>query len=306
MMQDVIINRRQQSREAISAVDEAYLMLSAFQTIGVDVWDVMIQYEKSATKEKEFCGRRRLSFMWESVEHWLEDSLCSLIVKPHLPKDTSTHALVQLDDLTAEVVARVQQFAFCVTETSPGSFQAFVAVWLGATDYKQTKQGMIVATGADKGATGALRLAGSFNTKQKHRRADGSYPRVRLVMVEHSRIVTVADLRAVGLYVDVPPVSHPPAPSATQIAPHKRRRVGSARRVPSYDKALQSVQVKDDGEPDRSAADLLFAVTCFRWRPPLSPDEVAALLMQHSEKARKRKDADWYIQNTINEALQRA
>jgi hypothetical protein len=80
------------------------------------------------------------------------------------------------------------------------------------------------------------------------------------------------------------------------------------RRIPSYAKSLASVRRKDDGEPDRSAADLLFAVTCLRWKPPLTPEEISNLLYEHSEKVddKNQQAAAEYVELTIQEAMRRA
>ncbi len=77
------------------------------------------------------------------------------------------------------------------------------------------------------------------------------------------------------------------------------------RTVPSYEKCLQSVAIKtkgkDAGKPDRSFADLLFAVTCLDWK--FSVDETVALLKRVSAKARAKKDD--YAERTVRLALSR-
>jgi hypothetical protein len=59
------------------------------------------------------------------------------------------------------------------------------------------------------------------------------------------------------------------------------------------------VKLKQDGKPDRSDADLLFAVTCFDWK--FSFDETVALLKRVSAKAKARRDD--YAERTVRVAL---
>ncbi len=71
------------------------------------------------------------------------------------------------------------------------------------------------------------------------------------------------------------------------------------RTPPSYERCLQSVKLKTNGKPDRSDADLLFAVTCLDWG--FSFAETGALLNQVSAKARARRDD--YVQRTVTIAF---
>jgi hypothetical protein len=57
--------------------------------------------------------------------------------------------------------------------------------------------------------------------------------------------------------------------------------------------------LKLNGKPDRSAADLLFAVTCLNWK--VAFDETVMLLKRVSEKAQARKDD--YAERTVKLAL---
>lgn len=125
---------------------------------------------------------------------------------------------------------------------------------------------------------------------------------MRLAYSKASHSVRVADLEAAGLLAEIE-VEVP----AEKVLRFKRRGAPPLR-IPSYAKSLASVRRKDDGEPDRSAADLLFAVTCLRWRPPLTPQEIADLLYEHSEKVAEKNQhaAADYVELTIEEAMRRA
>lgn len=289
----------------IQAIAEARTMLSAFMSVGISNFGVtrknvigeVVSYRK--IDANRLLGR--LSKMLEDAERECH----SVIVRPFYKCETSL-TIVQADDLDEARKERITPFAFCVTETSPANFQAFLCV-LPGDDYRHglswIRRHVNAALDADSGATCAARLAGTLNTKQVHCRSDGSYPRVRLIHVKAARVVKTVELREAGLFVDVQPspkrMPYIPAPNDGRFT--------RARRLPSYEKALASVQLKDDGKPDRSAADLLFAVTCLRWSPSIPKEEIASLLMRHSEKAQERKkDVEWYVETTIDEALRRA
>ena len=130
---------------------------------------------------------------------------------------------------------------------------------------------------------------------------------MRLVLVKHGHLVTIADLDAAGLLPAAPPTVRQRTAIVTRCPPvPKRRSIGRqiVRRVPRYAKALADAPLKDDGTPDRSKADLLFARTClFYWQPPLLREEIAALLLKHSEKAQKHSDSTWYVESTIDAAI---
>ena len=85
-----------------------------------------------------------------------------MIVRPHGPAVT----FIQLDDLKAENLARLAPAVFLILETSPGNFQAWVAM------RGRGGQGLCApvrkGTGADPTASGATRVAGSLNFKDKY------------------------------------------------------------------------------------------------------------------------------------------
>ena len=299
--------QREESQGGVHAQAEARSMLSAFISVGVGAFGVTRKNTEGKAvgyvrvEAHELLGR--LANLLPAAERKCH----SVIIRPFYETETLL-TLVQVDDLDLARAKRLVPFSFCITETSPANFQAFVCIADGAGEYATLRRQMNAASNADRGATCAGRLAGSLNTKLVHRRDDGSFPRVRLAHVASGLVVKVEDLRAAGLLADVIPQQPRVVANLTRF----RRPNNYAppahthqRRIPSYAKALADVQRKDNGEPDRSAADLLFAVTCLRWRPPLTSEEIAALLMEHSEKARERKDAEWYVETTIQEAKRR-
>jgi hypothetical protein len=298
---------RQQSEESQGgeqSLAEARTMISAFMSVGIGAFGVT---RKGKTTSYMRFQAEMLLWRLPSLLQKAEQKQQSVIIRPFYEYET-TLAIVQNDDLSLDGARRLAQFSLCITETSPNNYQSFLcAVPNTEEDYAQVRRGMNQALDADRGATCAGRLAGTLNTKPIHLHADGNYPRVRLAHVASERFVKVSELRAAGLLNKPQNVS--PIRRAYTLDADKRTRLmrNNVRRLPSYEKALSSVRLKEDGEPDRSAADLLFAVTCLRWIPPLSREEIAGLLMEHSEKAQERKtDADWYIETTIDEAVRRA
>jgi hypothetical protein len=180
---------------------------------------------------------------------------------------------VQFDDLGASQLDRVRGFSFLVLETSPENFQAWVAV----TDTSsETIRRVKKAAGADLNASGATRLAGSYNFKSKH---SPDYPRVRLHSIAPLYAVTVDELDRAGV---VAPEEH--TPSAPRHAPTHRR--GHSLLVwPSYSRSLaDEPDARNHEGKDRSAADFNFCLISIDrgW----SVEATTNQLMVESEKAK--------------------
>jgi hypothetical protein len=210
-------------------------------------------------------------------------------------------ALIQVDDCTASERDLLAPVSFLVAETSGNNFQAWLALPTTTSDDERKRirerlfKGALLGTPANVGAGNAMRWVGSLNCKPERRRTDGSFPRVRLIASSFGRYTTEAELESYGLLA-------PHAPACDSFSPVKRTKaVDNAvpRTPPSYERCLQSVRLKKNGKPDRSFADLLFAVTCLDWK--FSFDETVALLKQVSAKARARRDD--YVQRTVTIAF---
>ena len=104
------------------------------------------------------------------------------------PLAARARSLIQLDDLSPSQLDRVRGFSFLVLETSPESLQAWLAVQgADAVISRRIKK----AAGADPSASGATRIAGSYNFKPKY---VPDYPRVRLQSIAPKRIVPLPSL----------------------------------------------------------------------------------------------------------------
>jgi RepB DNA-primase from phage plasmid len=207
----------------------------------------------------------------------------NVIVRPR----PAQAALIQLDDLDATGVDRVKPAAFLVLRTSPGSYQAWVAV--SDADAEFTRR-LRKGTGADPNASGATRVSGSLNFKAKYAPA---FPLVETVHVHPGRVVTRDMLEALGV-VALPEKAEPSSPR-TRVSP----RLSNARRWPDYRRCVENAPLARDGQhPDISRADFTWCLIAIDWG--WGVEETAARLMQESRKAQENGEA--YAQRTARNA----
>jgi RepB DNA-primase from phage plasmid len=190
----------------------------------------------------------------------------NVIVRPHGPGVS----FVQLDDLAGDQLARVAAVAFLVVETSAGNHQAWLA--MPGRQTKEFVRRIKKATGADTGASGAIRLAGSVNYKPEHA---PDYPRVTIREAAPGRTVTAAELERRGLVAAPEVYASLPPPRFVRNA-----------KWPSYDKALAGAPINTEGTgPDRSRADYVWCMTAISWGFEIG--ETAMQLMREDSKARQ-------------------
>jgi hypothetical protein len=254
-----------------SEVAEASVMLDLFQGLGVQSFSLTLTDDT---------GRKVAFRRNESVELLRSELPCLLFTACEkrlnvIVRPIAAHRLsfIQLDDLSASQLDRVRAFSFLVLETSPENFQAWVAV----TDASpETIRRVKKAAGADLNASGATRLAGSYNFKSKYA---PNYPRVRLHSIAPLHVVTVGELNRAGL---IAPDEQ--TPCAPRHAPTHRRRHRSLV-WPSYARCLADAPSARNHEgKDRSAADFNFCLISIDrgW----SVEATAIQLMADSEKAK--------------------
>jgi hypothetical protein len=201
-----------------------------------------------------------------------EEQRHNVIVRPR----SSVATLIQLDDLGEDAAARLRPVSFLVLRTSPGSYQAWVAVSDADVGFaRRLRQG----AGADLTASGATRISGSMNFKEKY--APG-YPRVETVHASPGRVATRAELEVLGVVA-------PLEKSAPAVIPVSRQRA-SARGWPSYQRCVENAPpARGGGRPDISRADFTFCLLAIDWG--WSVEETAARLMQESGKAQENGEA---------------
>jgi hypothetical protein len=202
----------------------------------------------------------------------------NLIIRP-IGKDT---AFVQLDDLNAQQLDRVRPAVFIVHATSPGNYQAWIAVSgvaEGKEQFKEfTRRVRRAVGGNDKSASHATRVAGTENFKLKYAPA---FPIVTILETHPGRIMTPGQLEALGLLAAAEPVKA----EQLKFTRQAERRPAGERQWPSYEKSLAGAPLGDNG-PDRSRADFWWSYLALQrgW----SIEDTEAKLLEVSEKARER------------------
>lgn len=254
-----------------SEVAEASVMLDLFQGLGVESFS--LTFTDDTGRKVAFRRNRSVELLRSELPCLLFTSCekrLNVIVRPIA---APTLTLIQLDDLSASQLDRVRGFSFLVLETSPENFQAWVAV----TDASpETIRRVKKAAAADLNASGATRLAGSYNFKSQYA---PNYPRVRLHSIAPLHAVTVGELDRAGL---IAPEEHTPCAPRHALTHQRRHRLLV---WPSYARCLADASGARNHEgKDRSAADFNFCLISIDrgW----SVEATANQLMAESEKAK--------------------
>jgi RepB DNA-primase from phage plasmid len=180
---------------------------------------------------------------------------------------------------------------FLILETSPGSFQAWLAIAGSVEDgfARRLKNG----TGADVNASGATRIAGSFNFKPKYA---PNFPRVAIRQAQPGRMTDADELDRLGLVAaaeiapDLPPFRAAPARIST----------GGNRKWPSYAICLDRAPLNSNQDgPSTSHADLAFCMTAITWG--WSVEDTARRLMEEPESKAHRR-GEKYTMDTARKA----
>jgi hypothetical protein len=262
-------------------------MLDAFASVGVRAFDVTLTDIKGDKIPRGFQANRGVDQLRASIGPQLEAAARArenFIIRPR----STTATLVQLDDLSAEAAAAIARYAFMVLCTSPGNFQAWVAVKDAPPDFaRRLRKG----AGADPSASGATRISGSLNFKTKYAPA---FPLVEITEANAGRITTADELTSAGL---VAPAEEPPARAFLRVSP--ARRAGKAKRWPSYALCVQNAPPVHQGErPDISRADFTWCMMSIDWGHGV--EDTARRLMEESTKAQENGES--YAMQTANRA----
>lgn len=251
-----------------SQTAEALKMLDVFASVGVRRFDI-----EHIDINQQHRGFRRVQTLEQTRESipFLVDRAAhrhnNLIVRPHSDDVT----LIQLDDLPVATLERVRPVAFLILNTSPGNFQAWLAV-RGAGDDADLRRRVKKATGADQSASGATRVAGTMNFKRKY---EPNFPTVAIENSQPGKTVSPAELEALEL------IAPPEPPRQATVF-----RNSKGDKWPSYEKCLEAAPLNHGGDgPDVSRADFTFALIASDWGNPA--EQVAARLMEYSTKARE-------------------
>jgi RepB DNA-primase from phage plasmid len=116
-------------------------------------------------------------------------------------------AFVQLDDLAPEQLKQVRDAVCIIHATSPGNYQAWIAVSgvpEGKDQSKEFARRVREAVGSyDKSASGATRVAGTENFKVKYA---PRFPTVTIEETHPGRVMTLEQLQSMGLLAEPEPV----------------------------------------------------------------------------------------------------
>jgi RepB DNA-primase from phage plasmid len=262
-------------------------MLSAFASVGARMFDLSFTDLAGAKVEGLQRPGRGLEEMRRTIGRILLDAARrqhNVIIRPR----SATALLIQLDDFTAEKVARAEPFAFMTLCTSPGSYQVWLAVSDGPQESdreaaRQFRTRVRRGAEADQSATGAVRIAGSLNFKTKYA---PSFPMIEIARLESGKTVTVAALEEAGLLAaHEEPASQPPA-SVPPSPPRQRAQASAPWHWPDYQQSLRGAPLKGDGTPDRSLADFMWCKWAIQRGHGI--EETAEKLAEVSTKAQER------------------
>jgi len=252
---------------------EARALLDLYASVGATSFDVT--WTNAHAEKQRFRRGMSLAALTRTLPRLLDEATRrqhNLIVRPN----GTDRTFIQLDDLTADRLPRIAPPVFLQLQTSPGSFQAWLAI-AGSVE-KDFGTRLKRGTGADVNASGATRIAGSLNFKEKYA---PDFPRVVIHQANAGRLTSVIELERLGLVA--------PAEILPTLSPSPARNsVGGNRTWPSYTYCLDRapLNAREDG-PDTSKADIVWCMTAIDWG--FGVEETARRLMEEPDsKAYKR------------------
>jgi hypothetical protein len=254
--------------------------LEAFLSVGARPVEVGLKDDRDGRK-----GRMVRTVAFETADRFAG-------ALPALLAESDAHAwslivrlrgegIVQVDDCGARAVELLSPLSFLVAETSPGNYQAWLAVAEPEIDEIRRRIFAGLASqglNGNGGAYGAMRWPGSRNHKPERGGGNGA-PLVRVVSSSPGRKVTVGELGQANLLPELPEV----LPSAERPAVT----FSGPQRWPDYDLCLSS-------KPSRSEADASFVTLSFR--RGFTASEIAVKLAEVSERARGNRR---YVERTV-------
>jgi len=248
-------------------------MLEAFGSVGAETFDLTLTNlggEKIGFHRGKSPGelRRDLPTLLDQATERQQN----IILRPRGRRV----AFIQLDDLPASGIETVKASSFLALETSPGNFQAWIALPAGSADDDFACR-LRKGAGADPTASGATRIAGSLNFKDKYA---PDFPRVEITYCALGLLVSKDQLTALEL------VAAPEAAPASPFRVSPARPGPGRRKWPSYAKCLQGAPPNHGNTgPDVSRADFTWCMTAIDWG--WSIEDTTARLMEESAKAQE-------------------
>jgi hypothetical protein len=266
-------------------------MLDAFASVGARTCDLTIttryggkeNFQQAVPVDRLRSGIAAILDKAAEAEH-------NVIVRPRGPGV----GFVQLDDLNAIAAQRVRDVAFLGLRTSPGNHQAWVAIPPADSARGDLARSLRKTVGADLAASGATRIAGSLNFKDKYA---PDFPRVELIFNMPRLTASKEKLARLGLIALGDPPRGQPATAAHFAYNESPRGSGgypsriaakrpAGRKWPSYARCVEGApEARAGGRPDISRADFTWCMIAIDWG--WSVEETAARLMEQSPKARE-------------------
>ena len=245
----------------------ANFMLEAFASVGAAKFDLTLttcQGEKESFRRAVPIERLRRT-MPDILDRATNEQL-NVIIRPVSPP-----VFLQLDDLDSAACERVQHVSFLILETSPQSFQSWIAV--PSVEDEEFARRLKKGVGADPSASGATRVAGSFNFKAKY---SPDFPRVAVVHANPGLMVSESDLAEF--------VASVPSTVPVRAGSAAPRTHSPVKKWPDYARCVAGAPLNNEGSSrDLSRADFTFCMIAIDWG--WSIDEAAAKLMTESVKA---------------------
>ena len=258
--------------------EKARAMLAAFSSVSVNSFDVTMTDIEG--KKTGFQASRSSDEIARAINGALDAATKlqqNYIIRPR----STSLMLIQLDDLDSGKAERAAQHAFMVLQTSPGNFQAWVAIKDAPDDETAAKdlaRRLRKGSGADLTASGATRISGSLNFKTKYA---PNFPLVEISQVEAGRVTTPAALELAGI-VAPKEQPRPPRPEANRVSTGRPSR----KKWPSYQLCVQGAPpTHGEDRPDVSRADFTWCRTAIEWGWPV--EATASRLMELSSKAKE-------------------
>jgi hypothetical protein len=262
---------------------EAVRMLDLFGAIGATHFD--ITHIHLCGEKRGFRRNRSITEVRRLMPHLVTSAVLrqdNVILRPRVVGPIC----IQLDDLDPDKLAMISSLAFLTIETSPGNYQAWVAV---ADPVPGIATRLRKGTDADLNASGATRVAGTKNFKLKF---EPTFPLVRIVGAQRGRIVNVAELETRGVLATESESTE--TNRSTSIISFCRR----PQKWPSYERCLERAPVGSSGNPKRTSADFTWCLIAASWGHPV--EAIEARLLDLSTKA--QENGKGYARKTAERA----
>jgi hypothetical protein len=255
-----------------TGIAEALRMLDVFASVGVTAFDIThtnIQQEKRGFRPAQTVAQAKGSMPYLVPSAARRQN--NVIVRPRAAAVT----LIQLDDLPTDSLARITADAFLTLQTSPQGVQAWVAVAAAPAGFAaRLKEGLE----ADREASGATRIAGTWNFKPEYA---PDFPVVKILAATPGLVVPAASHESRGVLAPARP-EPPPLPFAASDGARTDK-------WPSYQRCLDGAPIGATGKPKRTSADFIWCKIALSWGHSI--EATAARLMQESTKAQENGEA---------------